>query len=186
MNCPRCDKRQLDQFSFSGLHLDQCKSCEGIWFDEGELRAILDAGEDSSISPELERSLVGEIRTNETPGGFHLKCPRCGFHLERYLYGYNSTVLVDGCPTGCGVWIDDGELAILFDYAVGLEAELDPETRLRIDSTLAALAAARKEREDRFVDSLVTLDDSDGPLKPVGVLLQAIYAGIYAAMKKFI
>lgn len=186
MNCPRCNDRPLEPFSFSGLQLDQCKSCEGIWFDERELRAILDAGKESSISPELERSLAGEIRASETAGGFHLKCPRCDAKLERYYYGYNSTVLVDGCPCGCGVWIDDGELSVLFDYAVGLAAELDPETLLRINSTLAALTAARREREDKFVDSLVTLDDSDGPLKPVGEILQAIISAIYAALKKFL
>jgi len=104
--------------------------------------------------------------------------------LKRYFYGYSSKVLVDGCESGCGVWIDDGELSILFEYAVKAAAELDPETKKRINARLDALAVARKEREDKFVDSLVTLDDSDGALKPVGELLQAVASAIYAAQKK--
>jgi Zn-finger nucleic acid-binding protein len=184
MNCPRCNNLALNQISVSNLHLDQCKSCEGIWFDQSELRAMLDNGKTSSITPELEKSLQGEIRRNEEPGGFHLKCPRCEAELKRYFYGYNSKVLVDGCESGCGVWIDDSELSILFDYAVEAAAELDPETTKRINARLDSLASARKDREVKFVDSLVTLDDLDGPLKSIGELLQSVASAIYSAQKK--
>ena len=43
---------------------------------------------------------------------------------------------------------------------------------------------ARKEREAKFVDSLVTLDDEEGPLQPVGVILQALATAIDKAQKK--
>ena len=113
-----------------------------------------------------------------------MKCPRCEVELKRYFYGYSSKVLVDGCQSGCGLWIDDGELSILFDYAVNAAAELDPETKKRINSRLDALAVSRKEHEDKFVDSLVKLDDSNGPLAPFGELLQLVASAIYAAQKK--
>jgi len=184
MKCPRCKTHELSTITVSSLHLDQCKSCEGVWFDSEELRALLDSGKETSLSTDLEISLKGEIIANEQPGDIHLKCPRCNSGMKRYLYGYSSQVLVDGCESGCGVWIDDGELSILFDYAVKAAADLDPETKKRIDARLDALALARKEHEDKFVESLVTLDDTDGPLKPLGELLQAVASAIHTAQKK--
>ena len=136
------------------------------------------------MTPELMKSLEGEIRNCEEPGEEHLNCPRCQSGLKRYYYGYNSKVLVDGCESSCGVWIDDGELAILFDYAAKAAADLDPETQKMINDRLDALALARKEREAKFVDSLVTLDDEEGPLQPVGVILQALATAIDKAQKK--
>lgn len=184
MICPRCENRELNQISVSNLHLDQCKSCEGIWFDQSELRAVLNDGRASSLTPDLEKSLEGDIILDEEPGGFHLNCPRCESELKRYFYGYSSKVMVDGCESGCGVWIDDSELSILFSYAVKAATDLDPETEKRINARLDALAVTRKEREDKFLGSLITLDDTDGPLKPIGELLQAVASAIYAAQKR--
>ena len=40
VNCPKCTGR-LERYSFMGFVLDRCDSCEGIWLDKGELKAIL-------------------------------------------------------------------------------------------------------------------------------------------------
>jgi uncharacterized protein len=42
--CPRCNQA-MNEFNFmysSGVFVDQCELCEGIWFDEGEFKKILD------------------------------------------------------------------------------------------------------------------------------------------------
>ena len=185
MNCPRCKTSELIPITVSGLRLDQCKTCEGVWFDTQELRALLDKGMDTAKSTDLEKSLIGDIKTDEPPGDIHLNCPKCNAGMRRYFYGYSSKVLVDGCEAGCGVWIDDGELSILFDYAMKAAAGLDPETQKRINDRLDALALERKINEDKFVDSLVTLDDTDGPFKPLGILLQAVATAVYKCQNKF-
>jgi len=183
MNCPRCKTSELISITVSNLQLDQCKTCEGVWFDSQELRTLLDKGIETATSTDLEKSLTGNIIADEKPGDIVLNCPKCNAGMRRYFYGYNSKVLVDGCESGCGVWIDDGELSILFDYAMKAAADLDPETQKLVNARLDALALERKINEDKFVDSLVTLDNTMGPFKPLGILLQAVATAVYSCQK---
>lgn len=185
-HCPRCPDVALETISVGGLPLDQCRKCEGVWFDATELREVLDDGRDVALGTKLEKSLEAEVTRDEEPGAHHLACPRCDGMLKRYHYGYSSGVPVDGCEAGCGVWLDDGELETIFGYAVKAAEELDPETAKEISARLDALAMKRAERESRFVDSLVTLDDSPGPFRPIGVVLQAIATAVHEVQKKWL
>lgn len=43
MQCPKCDKVNLNPFIYggdSGIELDRCPQCEGLWFDKSELDDI--------------------------------------------------------------------------------------------------------------------------------------------------
>lgn len=40
MKCPKCGMN-LIEIDFKGVKLDECSSCHGIWFDQGELRALV-------------------------------------------------------------------------------------------------------------------------------------------------
>src|SRR5206468_4091135 len=40
-NCPR-DKMVLQQKIFAGITLDRCPQCEGLWFDGGEVRLVVE------------------------------------------------------------------------------------------------------------------------------------------------
>lgn len=42
MVCPKC-QNQMRTFDKSGVHIDQCESCHGIFLDRGELEQILNA-----------------------------------------------------------------------------------------------------------------------------------------------
>ncbi len=39
MRCPRCGE-QLEEKTSSGVTLDECPSCHGLWFDKGELEEL--------------------------------------------------------------------------------------------------------------------------------------------------
>ncbi len=39
MKCPKCGM-QLEEISFGDIRVDKCFSCEGIWFDKGELEGL--------------------------------------------------------------------------------------------------------------------------------------------------
>ena len=39
MRCPRCGERLKEKTS-SGVTLDECPSCHGLWFDKGELEEL--------------------------------------------------------------------------------------------------------------------------------------------------
>src|SRR5688572_1736821 len=41
MNCPRCQSAVLDERDRSGLSIDVCPSCRGVWLDRGELEKLL-------------------------------------------------------------------------------------------------------------------------------------------------
>ena len=40
MKCPKCGK-DLVEIDFKGVKIDECLSCRGIWFDAGELDALV-------------------------------------------------------------------------------------------------------------------------------------------------
>ena len=39
MKCPKCGM-DLTEISFAGVSVDKCFSCEGMWFDKGEVELI--------------------------------------------------------------------------------------------------------------------------------------------------
>lgn len=42
MKCPKCGM-DLQTFEFRGITLDRCVSCNGTWFDAGEMEQLLSA-----------------------------------------------------------------------------------------------------------------------------------------------
>ncbi len=43
MMCPRCTTTTLDELDRSGIQIDRCGACRGIWLDRGELEKLLAA-----------------------------------------------------------------------------------------------------------------------------------------------
>jgi len=43
MTCPRCTTTTLDELDRSGIQIDRCATCRGIWLDRGELEKLLAA-----------------------------------------------------------------------------------------------------------------------------------------------
>jgi Zn-finger nucleic acid-binding protein len=41
MRCPRCENVVLEEIDRSGVTVDRCASCRGIWLDRGELEKLL-------------------------------------------------------------------------------------------------------------------------------------------------
>lgn len=41
MKCPRCESVVLDEADRSGITVDRCPSCRGIWLDRGELEKLM-------------------------------------------------------------------------------------------------------------------------------------------------
>jgi len=89
MNCPRCshDLKTKTIRELSGeIEVDHCESCEGIWFDQGELRPL---------------DLVVE------------HCPKCQdehIEMEKVNHPRDSRIIIDQCPNCKGIWVDKGEI----------------------------------------------------------------------------
>jgi Zn-finger nucleic acid-binding protein len=104
--CPACKKHPLESTSDSqtGLEVDSCSECLGIWFDAGELQQFYQSKElVQRFTPVGGDSLhhTYEISTSAR------RCPRCRKAMERPLVGGIS---VDVCRDCRGIWFDQGEL----------------------------------------------------------------------------
>ena len=89
MRCAGCDG-ELVGFSHSGIALDRCADCRGVWFDAAEALAYLHgsavgerveagaptAGEGASHT--CPRCRVASCGAHEVQGVAFLKCDRCG------------------------------------------------------------------------------------------------------------
>ncbi len=105
MRCPACGEEMI-VVERSGIELDYCAGCNGIWFDSGELELF--AG---SVGAEIELpdwAAAPRAESDERPR----RCPRCRKKMDKILIG---EILVDRCPRGHGLWFDGGELGGLFE-----------------------------------------------------------------------
>ena len=106
LECPKC-REPLVVVEYGGVEIDWCLSCRGIWLDGGELEALV--GEPVPPKDEPETGL-GEAERD---------CPICVDKLVKEYYGHTK-VLIDRCPHGDGIWLDEGELeAIRAAYGKG-------------------------------------------------------------------
>jgi len=69
--CPRCNKR-LDRVMVSEtLELDRCPRGHGLWFDRGELAALVASGakEEASVARFFARMFQHDLNLTETDSG---------------------------------------------------------------------------------------------------------------------
>ncbi len=103
MNCPKCPSETLVETPALGnIPLDVCPGCSGIWFDKGELEALI---KQSQSETTVDFSLIN-------PKPKSLKCPRCEKEMMRGGL-VNPLLLVDKCESCGGVWLDAQELRLV-------------------------------------------------------------------------
>ena len=116
MNCPKC-KSELVLRKIKGIQVDECKKCEGIWFDHEELRQIKD-----KIDSDLNWM---DFEIWKHPEKFKAKskkynCPKCSASMD--ILDYNNTnIEIDYCSKCRGIWLDKNELKKIID---SLEEEI--------------------------------------------------------------
>ena len=86
----------MKPFRVSGIELDRCTFCSGLWFDGGELEAVLK----KPASPKLDEGVTTR------------KCPQCGTAMRPAVLG---RCRIETCTTCRGVFLDEGELVALND-----------------------------------------------------------------------
>lgn len=102
IECPKCAVL-LQSKILETIPVDQCPTCQGIWFDEQELQAVLTNSHDlrgrkhgSSPDPSLNQK--------------HGTCPRDSSDMLRAFSTTDARVVLDVCPNCGGLWLDGGEL----------------------------------------------------------------------------
>ena len=120
MLCPICKKVNLDKAIVSGVEIDYCPQCLGLWFEEDELRLAKDY-KDRNLSW-LDIDLwKDEAKFKISPG--RKLCPQDRFPLYETGYG-KSGIQVDVCNLCQGIWLDRGEFKKIIEY---LKKEADRE-----------------------------------------------------------
>ena len=104
VECPKCQGRLFERaLGDTGVKVDVCPSCRGMWFGGGELQEHLDA---------LQGELVPPADTKISPR----RCPVCGVNMSVFKYS-DTEVEIDLCENCRGVWLDVGELKRLAGQA---------------------------------------------------------------------
>ncbi len=108
----------MDQLEKSGTAIDSCSACQGFWLDAGELeRMIARRASGHPSAAELAASLAHlRDKAPEVREGALYNCPRCKDQtLGKLAYQRgDQTVVADKCQKCGGVWLDSGEMGILF------------------------------------------------------------------------
>ena len=116
-NCPRCNVqlKTLDLRLDGWFLIERCDDCLGLFFDPGELEALLEATVSNVFS--INRCKLDQINTTVRSSEMvsYLKCPICSKHMNRVNFGTKSGVIVDRCKDH-GIWLDGGELRHLFEW----------------------------------------------------------------------
>ena len=116
--CPDCDipLQTIDLQVEGKFYIERCDRCLGLFFDPGELEALMDRSVSNVFSIDRKRlyALVRE-QTNGPKKIAYRKCPVCRQLMNRINFGTRSGVIVDQCRTH-GAWLDSGELKRLLDW----------------------------------------------------------------------
>lgn len=121
--CPVC-AIALDEVPLGTELVDRCPTCQGIFFDEGELDSLV-----------WMVRLFDEVRLDEPDVDIvpaeddqrDVVCPADGATMRADDLG---GVIVDRCPACGGIWLDGGELAALKIAEGNIRAHLDLYRRL--------------------------------------------------------
>jgi Zn-finger nucleic acid-binding protein len=107
----------MDQLQKSGTAIDTCSACQGFWLDRGELeRMIARRASGQPTTAELSASLDHLANTApEVREGALYDCPRCQQRLGKIAFQRgDQRVVADKCPACGGLWLDSGEMGLLF------------------------------------------------------------------------
>ncbi len=114
MKCPAC-KAPLIVVERESIEVDWCPSCQGVWFDVGELALLSD-----KAGKQLEPGMIG------TPAGkveeALRRCPRCRHKMQKVAPAGDDSLLLDRCAEH-GLWFDAGELGALMQRLDGQSGE---------------------------------------------------------------
>ncbi len=99
--CPEC-RRFMAVVKIREMEVDCCRFCRSIWFDPGELQTL--SGQEKEIPSD---------HLAHRPSKY--ECPVCRAEMTEYVFVNPHNLLVDRCPNGHGVYLEDRELERVFD-----------------------------------------------------------------------
>ncbi len=111
MPCPQC-ATPLGVIEFNtdpAISVERCPDCKGMFFNPGELEALLDSQTNSLVWLDSEQLKQLDQEVLEIGGVVYRKCPVCNERMSPLNFGGHSGVIIDRCGPH-GFWLDGGEL----------------------------------------------------------------------------
>lgn len=136
MKCPRC-QIALKRHPVTNFEVDTCPGCAGIWFEDGELKALKDSGGWTELDEDLQPTSPPMTQSDQ------LHCPKCGDRMDAIRFNFHSGITLNECMKCFGTWIDDGELTRM--------AEALQQDEANRNITEATINNALKEAEKDIV-----------------------------------
>jgi Zn-finger nucleic acid-binding protein len=118
MDCPKCSGTLAEE-TFGGVGVDRCDSCQGIWFDAKEVRALIAHAKSKPDEVPQSTASPASEKLDDANG----TCPRCQESLHRVESLAIEGLHYDQCMSCRGAWLDAGELAQIVD-SPGADEEL--------------------------------------------------------------
>jgi Zn-finger nucleic acid-binding protein len=168
VECPKCDGAHLLPLEVGEIMLDRCERCAGIWFDHGELEAVV------GLTAAAQQDPVSDNDGGPDSG----LCPRCRVEMRpvQAVGDPSRPVRVDRCPSCMGLWLDRHRVQPIEDkwipYAVhvlfiGAQADAEvvsqlPAGQLKVVREACALLRNHPQRTALLAYLERGMEDSEG------------------------
>jgi len=113
MSCPTCGTDSMLEtvlLEESGLHVEACSRCEGLWIPAGAYNRWL---EQQAAAPASTSGGPHHVHLEMKDGPFLRRCPTCAYILGRYRVGPDVPFTIDRCHNCGGIWLDAHEWDVL-------------------------------------------------------------------------
>jgi len=140
--CPDC-RIEMEAHRHYGVTVDVCPACAGVWFDESELRLLMEI--DPLILLSIDDRALPDVQYSPEET-VNRRCPRCALLLHPYRYLYDSPVELDSCNQCHGIWVDNGELHKMHE---ALLAQQNPSELEKHRLAVAQYEIEHQERVER-------------------------------------
>ena len=150
-SCPRCDitLRTINIKTEGKCYIEQCMECMGLFFDPGELEALIKASVSNVFHIDHHRiDNLNKTRRHTEYGMGYIKCPVCGTLMNRVNFGARSGVIVDRCRDH-GIWLDGGELRHLLEWVKAGGELLSRKKEEQVNKLNGELAKHRERDKNR-------------------------------------
>ncbi len=112
IRCPKCHA-DMEQVHVDGIEVDRCRSCQGLWFDAGEVEALSDKRAAAAL--DTGDAAIGEQHNLNRD----YPCPRCHGEMQRTVDERQPHITFETCIECHGAFLDAGELRDLAEFTPG-------------------------------------------------------------------
>jgi len=176
--CPVCSipLKTIDLGVNGKFFIERCEECLGLFFDPGELEALLVHSVKNVF--EINRNRLARFNlTGQSPSRIatYVKCPLCAKMMNRINFGARSGVVVDRCKEH-GVWLDAGELRQLCEWmkAGGQLLEQEKEAERKQEALIQEERRRQSHMQGKSAAVYTTVDPFDINLKAEPDLLDIL------------